>query len=248
MKRIANNSFSSGERQLVYDAFIPPSPVGSVVCIHGGGWISGDKSDMCDVAMMLADQGFAAFCPQYSLAPLHSYPTAIEDIRAFISHLRTHAGDLGINPNRIATFGNSAGGYLSLSAAVSPEAAARANVCADVCGLTDLTQPQVQHPPISWDFIGQYMRVPYEGNEEIWIAASPLYQVDKNTAPTVIFHGDQDDIVPAEQSRKLHDALTLNGVPTALHVLPSEGHSFTLSAFELILDQSMNFFREHFAT
>lgn len=247
MKRIVNDTYVRDKTALEFDAFIPDSPVGSVVCIHGGGWISGDKSEMCDVALMFADRGFAAFCPQYSLAPLHPYPEAIEDIRAFIAHLRRSASELGIDPDRIATFGNSAGGYLSLTAAVAKDLESRANVCADVCGLTDLTQPQAQHPPISWDFIGQYIGVPYEGNEDLWIAASPLYQVDKDTAPTIIFHGDKDDIVWPEQSKKLYDVLNLNGVDSELHLLEGEGHSFTIGAFDEILSRSAEFFLKRFS-
>lgn len=247
MKRLLDETFATAGGDLEFDAYLPNDPIGSVICIHGGGWISGDKSEMCDVAAMFADRGFGAFCPQYRLAPLHPYPAAVEDIRAFVKFLRENAERFGVKPNKIATFGNSAGGYLSVMAAVSPDPSSRANVCADVCGLTDLTYPQRQHPPISWDFIGQYMRVPYEGNEEVWVAASPVYQVDSNAAPTIIFHGDEDDIVWPEQSKKLHEAFQINNVESQLHLLPGEGHSFTLRAFEEILDRSSEFFKEHFA-
>lgn len=246
MKKLLNESFTTADGDLEFDAYLPDDPIGSVICIHGGGWISGDKSEMRDVAAIFAHKGLAAFCPQYRLAPLHPYPAAVKDVRAFVKHLRENAEGFGVKPHKIAAFGNSAGGYLCAMSAVSPDPSSRPNVCADVCGLADLTRPQQQHPSIAWDFIGQYMRVPYDGNEEIWIAASPVYLVDAGTAPTIIFHGDQDDIVWPEQSKKLHEAFQINNVESRLHLLPNEGHSFTLPAFEEILDRSSQFFQEHF--
>lgn len=222
----------------------------AVVCIHGGGWISGDKADTHPVAQFFAENGFAAFCPQYRLAPLHTYPAAVEDCQAFVAYLRANANDLQIHPEKIGAIGNSAGGYFAVMLAVRDAfitgVHTRVNAAVDICGLTDLTHPNEKHPKISLDFISQYMGKPFEGNEELWLEASPLYHVDENASPLLIFHGMQDDVVLPEQSIRLHKALTSYGVKAELVIFENEWHSFSLETFEKILQRSLDFFSEVF--
>lgn len=237
---------------LLYDLFMPAtgSNVPAVICIHGGGWISGDRSEMHPVAQRFAENGFAAICAGYRLAPLHPYPAAIEDCQNLVVHLRQNASNLGILTNSIAAFGNSAGGFLAACLAVRDrpaEFSSRVDAAVDICGLTDLTEPQKQHPDISWDFINQFMGVKYEADSAKWIEASPVYHVDELTAPMLIMHGDEDDIVWIEQSKKLFTALQQHGVPSRFEILSGEGHSFSIHAFERILNESYEFFRECFS-
>ena len=91
-----------GSAGLRYDAVLSDKgPAPAIVCIHGGGWVSGDRSDMHEVAQYFAEKGFAAFCPQYRLAPLYSYPAPIEDIESFIKYLRENSEKLDILPESI---------------------------------------------------------------------------------------------------------------------------------------------------
>jgi acetyl esterase/lipase len=249
--QVVGESYASSDgTQLLFDVFLPPAtPVhAALICIHGGGWISGEREDVHEVARWFAEQGYAAFCPEYRLAPLHPYPAAVDDCRAFVRHLRANADDLGIEPGKIASIGNSAGGYLSTMLAVTDDAvghvSSRVNVAADICGLTDLTHPADQHPMIAWDFIGQFVGVPFEGNESTWASASPLLHVSAAAAPVTIFHGEADDIVWPAQSRRLHESLAASGVRCEIDVIPSEGHSFSHDAFIHIMRSSERFFRE----
>jgi acetyl esterase/lipase len=223
---------------LRYDAFLSPSPRAAVVCIHGGGWVSGDRSDYHDIAEFFAANGFNAYCPQYRLAPLYPFPAAVDDCRAFVAFLR--AG--GESP--LAAFGNSAGGHLSSMLAMSPNVEERVDAAVDVCGLADLTNPETGHPMIAWDFIGQFMGTAFQGNEALWIQASPIYQITPQTAPLLIFHGTNDDIVWKAQSEKLYDALSAQGLQAKLTLLENEGHSFTPEGFQRILEESIAFFEE----
>src|SRR5688572_30203605 len=158
-----------GSAGLRYDAVLQEGkPAPAIVCIHGGGWVSGDRSDMHEVAQYFAEKGFAAFCPQYRLAPLYSYPAPIEDIESFIKYLRENSEKLDILSESIGVIGNSAGGYLAAMAGLTTDTAAKANAVVDICGLTDLTNYRVSHPPISWDFLSQYLSgAPNE--DPIWI-------------------------------------------------------------------------------
>jgi acetyl esterase/lipase len=236
---------SAGSAALRYDAILSDGdPVPAIVCIHGGGWVSGDSSDMHDVARFFAANGYAAFCPQYRLAPLYPYPAAVEDIEMFVGYLRDKANSLRILPGSIGAIGNSAGGHLASMAGLATDGEKRANAVVDVCGLTDLTNMKENHPPISWDFMGQFMAgIP--ADDPRWIEASPLYKLMTGAPPFLVIHGEQDDVVYVDQSRKFHDALQQAGAEASLHLLPGQGHSFTEPGFKEILDKSLAFFETH---
>ena len=234
-----------GSAGLRYDAVLSDKgPAPAIVCIHGGGWVSGDRSDMHEVAQYFAEQGFAAFCPQYRLAPLYTYPAPIEDIETFIKYLRENSEKLGILPDSIGVIGNSAGGYLAAMAGLTSDLQAKASAVVDICGLTDLTNYRESHPPISWDFLSQYLSG--AGPEDPrWIEASPLFRVSPDAPPFLVFHGEDDDVVYVDQSVRLVEALKNAGVSVDFERLPGEGHSFTMPAFTKILDKSTEFFRSN---
>jgi acetyl esterase/lipase len=236
----------AGGHKLHYDLFRPQgdATLPLVVCVHGGGWISGDKCDMHELARILVKNGFATACVQYRLAPLHPFPAPVEDVRAFVRHAREHAGPLGIDPGRIASLGISAGGHLAQMIGVGPDES-RVNAVVNICGISDVTDPRAKHYPISWSFLDQFMGgLPFEGNEEAFRAASPVHQVDEGAAPALLIHGEDDDIVPVEQSRTLADALRQRNVPVRLEVFPGEGHGFSLDAWPRIEALSLEFLAE----
>lgn len=218
---------------LRYDLFRPPGEAAAplVVCIHGGGWISGEKEDMHEVAVRLAERGYAAACIQYRLAPLHPFPAAVEDVWAFVTFARSEADNLGVDPDRFASIGISAGGHLAAMAGLSKFPDSRVQAVVDICGITDLTDPHGQHFPVSLGFLEQFMGVPFAENPELYRLASPLYQVFETPPPFFIAHGEADDIVPVGQSTALHEALQAAGGTSECHLLPNEGHGFTLEAW-----------------
>jgi acetyl esterase/lipase len=234
---------SAGSTSLRYDAVLTDGdPVPAIICIHGGGWVSGDSADMHDVAKYFTEQGFAAFCPQYRLAPLYPYPAAVEDIEQFVGYLREKADSLRILPDSIGAIGNSAGGHLASMVGLSGDARTRANAVVDICGLTDLTNMKENHPPISWDFMGQFM-AGIAADDRRWIEASPIYRVSSDAPPFLIFHGEEDDVVYLDQSERFHRALKEAGVRANIEKLAGQGHSFTPDAFKQIMERSAEFFK-----
>lgn len=189
---------------------------------------------MRDVALGLAEKGFAAACVGYRLAPLHSYPAAIEDCQEFVRYARTHSGELSVDPLRIASLGNSAGGYLAAMLGLADVSDSRVNAVVDICGISDLTKPREQHFPISWGFLEEFMGLPYEGNEWTYHEASPISRVTKDAPPFLLVHGESDDVVPVAQSHALAELLDDQQVRFELHTLPGEYHSFTFPAWQRI--------------
>jgi acetyl esterase/lipase len=214
--------------QLRFDMFRPNTDVvlPLVICIHGGGWISGDKESYRDVALGLVQAGFAAAIPQYRLAPLHPYPAAIEDIRTFVAFCRENAANWHVDPSKLASLGNSAGGYLAAMVGVGPSGY-RVNAVVDICGITDLRDPRETHFPISWSFIEQFLPDTYEGNEAVFEGASPVCLVNSECPPFLVFHGEADDVVPVSQSEQLVQALRSKGVKVDYHPFPNEDHGFS---------------------
>lgn len=219
-----------GGLPLTYDLIRPETGVlPLVVFIHGGGWISGDKTMYRDEAVWLAERGYACACISYRLAPLHPYPAAVEDVQAFVRHARATAEDLQIDPSRIASFGNSAGGHLASMLGVL--LAERVNAVVDISGIADLSDPTDAHLPIAMAFLEQFMGCPFAGNEALWGEASPIKHVDEHACPFLIMHGDADDVVPFAQSEAFSAALAKAGVLQELVRMSGEGHSFTWEAW-----------------
>ena len=120
-------------------------PVAAIVYFHGGGWVLGSHHTHTPVARALcAGTEVAVLNVNYRLAPEDVFPTAVDDAVAAFRWLHNSAAELGIDPNRIAVAGDSAGG--NLSAVVSQELARRGGpvpaMQALLVPVTDLTLPR----------------------------------------------------------------------------------------------------------
>lgn len=194
-----------------------------------------------------AEQGFAAASIDYRLAPLYPFPAAIEDMQEFIRFAKANHASLGINPNKIAAIGNSAGGHLAAMAGVGFGDGPRVDAVVDICGLTDMRNPGETQFPISMSFIEQFLGGPYIGRETVYESASPIVHVTGSRCPFLIFHGVEDDVVPVDQSRRLCEALKGNGGAATLVELAGEGHSFSFEAWDRIRSESVAFLKKVFA-
>ncbi len=232
---------------LRYDLFRPDTQdvLPLVVCIHGGGWISGCKEDARDFAIGLAKQGFAAACPSYRLAPLHPFPAAIDDVRAFVRFVRNESERWMVDPMRMGSVGLSAGGHLSAMLGLSTDPLEQVQAVVDISGLTDLTRPVEQHFLIAHGFLEQFMACPYEGNEKAWELASPLWQLREGLPPFYVIHGVDDDVVPVSQSDVFVAALKRLGTAVEYLRVPGEDHNYSNGSFGQIERGYSSFFREH---
>ncbi len=237
---------SHGGVDLRYDLFRPDSPetLPLIICIHGGGWISGCKEDYRELGLDLCRAGLAAAIPQYRLAPLHPFPAAVDDIAEFVRFCRGMAGEWNISPDRIGSFGNSAGGHLAAMAGLQSEPASNVNAVVDVCGLTDLRNPRDTHLPISWSFIEQFLPMDYAGHEATFEAASPICRVFPGAPPFLVIHGEEDDIVPVSQSDAFVGTLKEKGVPVEYHRYPGEDHGFSNGSWPLIEATAVRFLKD----
>ena len=95
----------------------------AILIIHGGGWNAGSKNDIVYRALMVdyAMKGYVVANMNYRLLREAPFPACIEDVRCAIRWMKANADKLGIDPNRIGTYGHSAGGHLSLMAGLAAE-------------------------------------------------------------------------------------------------------------------------------
>jgi len=104
-----------GDRKLLADIFVPrdkPGPLPTIVVVHGGGWLNGDKTKFRALALGLAAKGYVTAAIEYRLAGEAKFPAGIQDCNAAVRFLRANGKAFKVDPKRIGAVGGSAGGHL----------------------------------------------------------------------------------------------------------------------------------------
>ena len=236
---------------LLYDFFRPNSKdeLPLVVFLHGGGWISGDRQMYRDEAIWLTSRGYACALIDYRLAPLSPFPAAVQDAQSFVRFIRSRSSELGVLPDKVVAFGNSAGGHLAamlglchetFGAPNNPEEHLVNGVIA-LSAITDIRDPSESQFDISLSFVEGFMGGPWKGREDLYESASPVAHVNDDVCPFLIVHGSKDDIVPPSQSSGLHAALLAVGCESRLILLEGEEHSYSPTGWQAIRDAYIEF-------
>jgi acetyl esterase/lipase len=204
----------------------------AIVFIHGGGWTEGSRQRGLPSLIHFVKKGYVAASIEYRLSGEAIFPAQIEDVRAAIAYIRTHASDLGVDPHRIAVWGQSAGGHLAALAGTSLKGAARPDAVIDWNGPTDFLEPRElarlekrkadqKQPTFAME---RLLGGPVNERRELAAAANPIRWVTPDDPPFLILHGSADEEVSITQSELLRDALANAGVEVTLEVFPGEGH------------------------
>jgi acetyl esterase/lipase len=225
----------------------PPYPV--LVIIHGGGWTVGDKRGELPVAAIpgFLDLGFAVASINYRLAPDAVFPAQLLDAKAAIRYLRNQAAVYGLDPERIAVMGESAGAHLAAllgttqgraefddPALGNPDVSSDVQAVVDFYGPADLTTSDTQralNPPCPAEpdpNITLLLGASPTEAPDLAAAASPityLHPPGQDVPPFFIAHGDADCVVPYQQSAELHDAIqAVAPGRSQLIIVPDSGH------------------------
>jgi acetyl esterase/lipase len=212
-------------------------PAPAVVFVHGGAWLHGDPSQAAGNALHFARRGIATVSISYRLAPAHRFPAPVDDVRRGLRWVRAHAAELGVDPQRIALLGLSAGAHLTMMAHVAralPELtpdlpAELAGVAEDVravivhYGPFDLTRSRPF--PDGIDPAGELLGP--RRSDERWVhLASPVRHAAHVSAPVLLIHGTKDTVVSYRESVRMHEALTAAGKPAEILLLEGAPHAF----------------------
>jgi acetyl esterase/lipase len=110
-----------GGHPLLADLYLPESKsslVPAVLWLHGGGWKFGDRKQAPDLSRHFASRGIAMASIDYRLTGEAIFPAQIHDVKTAIRWLKAVAPTYGIDPDRVALWGSSAGGHLAALAAL----------------------------------------------------------------------------------------------------------------------------------
>lgn len=230
----------AGDHELKLDLYLPPnaSRPPLVVWVHGGGWRAGSKDNM--PGGFLLARGYAVASISYRLSNVAQFPAQIEDCKAAIRWLRAHATQYGYDASRIGVWGASAGGHLVALLGTSGgvkdletqhghmDQSSRVQAVVDYYGPTDFTQMSKFPSKIDHDAPNSPEALliggPVQQNKDKAARANPITYVTKDDPPFLIVHGDQDPLVPLNQSELLEAALKKAGVPVQLVVIKGGGH------------------------
>jgi len=233
---------------LLGDLYLPKglAKAPALVGLHGGGWQIGDRRFYTHWGNYFARKGYAVFAIEYRLMKpgVKTWPGAVYDVKAAVQFLRAEAAEFGLDGERIALIGDSAGAHLSALLALAGReplfsnqyladrhAATSAEVKAVVgfYGVYDMLA-QWEHDQITRprdQITEKLLGGPPMLSRKVYFEASPLSYatVDKNGTRFLLVYGREDDIVdPISQSEKFLTALKQAGFYARQIVVPGAGH------------------------
>jgi acetyl esterase/lipase len=242
---------------LTYDVIQPGKPNGAgILFMNSGGWFSRHFDPAAAVNSAtgrllnlnnVVDAGFTLFIVRHGSAPLFKVPEAVADVKRATRHIKLNAKAYGVDNERLGVFGGSAGGHLSLMLgndsdtgdADSDDAILKQDnrvACVvayfppvDIRGLTG---PNERFPALDFD-------------PELAKDISPILHVSKDDPPTLMIHGDKDELVPLNHSERILAAYEEVGVKTNLVVVEGAGHGFRGEHADEASEALLAWFEEH---
>lgn len=210
-----------------------PSP--AILLIHGGSWKGhGPRWTMDTLAKKLSKRGYVVVNATYRGLPESRYPAPLEDLQEAIRWMRAHAMTYGIDPDRIATFGYSAGGHLAALVALkdgNPQ-----KVRAVVAGGAPFDLSLYPGGDIVPAFLGGHRsEIP-----SVFRDASPVTHVDDSSPPMFIYHADKDTLVPPEHAIHMRDAYPPGRRPD-IHWLTGQTHVSGFLTSGATVDRAIDF-------
>jgi acetyl esterase/lipase len=207
-----------------------PSP--TLMYIHGGGWIIGNKAGANTMLLPYIQLGWNVINVEYRLGGVSLAPAAVQDVRCALRWMIRNAKAYNIDPSRIVVSGHSSGGHLALMTGMLPQDSELDSACpgdeplkvaaiVDWYGIADvndiLSGPHLETYAGAW--IGAQPL-----KEQLAKSVSPMTYVKPGLPPIIMIHGDQDPTVPYSQSVALSAALQKAGVPNQLVTIPHGKH------------------------
>lgn len=228
---LSNVSYGGDPAQIM-DVYLPAGRTTDSTCtiviVHGGAWVSGDKSDfsgyISKVQQLFPGYAIANINYRLATAATNHFPTQENDMKAALDFLVQQSVDYHIS-EKFVLLGASAGGHMALLQAYK-YASPSVEAVVDFFGPADMTGLYEFYPEGSINRTGIQilMNGTPSDNATLYTQSSPIHFVSTQSAPTIIFHGTADDVVPVEQSEHLSEELTQAGVNNQLVTYPNVGH------------------------
>ena len=218
----------------------------AVVAIHGGAWRAGSADGFFAHARYFAARGAVGFSVDYRLLRPEGPTVAdcLADCKSAIRYIRAHAADLGVDPNRIAVLGDSAGGHLAAALAVVPgfddpaddlSVSAVPNATIPCNPIVDMTEPTwiafvIGGRALEKNAPPEALR-PTDAQSDLARRLSPLLQVRAGAPPALIMHGLDDGVVSPDQARHFAEAMQKVGSRCDLVLIEGARHAFIVPKY-----------------
>ena len=262
-----------GDREIKLNLFLPVKDGQTLkgepllIFLDSGCWYSGEPGDGGLWRSIGAiERGFAIASVSHRPINEAKFPAQMEDVRAAVRFLRKHASEYGYDPERFAVAGYSSGGNLSLTLGISDEksifnvgdnldVSGQVQRVIDYYGPADLAfvfeRYSKQAIDCIYDAFGFDRKLVDKSNEEYYANVqelakkySPITYVDENFAPTLIFQGTEDPLVPLSQSALMFEALRVAGVRSQLIVGDGGVHDpRTVTSINMAIREIFEFLR-----
>jgi acetyl esterase/lipase len=226
---------------LTFDVLKPKANANgaAVIFMVSGGWVSNYSPPQRTAEQFkdLLNKGFTVIPVRHGSSPKYLIPEIVADVRRAVRYIRFNAKQWGVDANRLGVFGGSAGGHLSLvlgTASDNGEPAAKEEFLKE----SDRVAAVVAYfPPVDLRPLARGLNAQKDGgvldrfpalNFEKEKAAdySPIVHVSADDPPTLLIHGDKDDLVPIKNSQVIHEAFQKQNVKTDFITIPGGGHGF----------------------
>ena len=228
---------TAGEAKLKLWIFSPQEPKSSggkkpaVVFFFGGGWRSGNPAQFAPQCRYLASRGVVAVTADYRVSTRHGTKATacVEDGKSAVRWMRANAERLGVDPNKIAAGGGSAGGHVAAAVGTVPGFEAKGE------DHTVSSRPDALllfNPAVLLASVPEYKFPPEKdasrreraGTDPMKI--SPYHHLAKEAPPTLIFHGKKDDAVDFRTVRLYEKQAKKLGALCKLHAFEDMPHGF----------------------
>ena len=215
-----------------------PTGCPTLLQVHGGGWVIGDKREQGRPLMLaLAARGWVCFAPNYRLSPRATFPDHLVDVKRALAWVREHGAEYGADPGFLVLTGGSAGGHLVALAALTANdptyqpgfehVDTRVQGCVPYYGVYDLAgETGTRAAEIRAKRLLE--RVVFKTRDRTaFREASPLSHVRADAPPFFVIHGRNDTLVPVEEARLFVERLrAVSDAPVAYLELPGTQHAF----------------------
>lgn len=249
---ILNVSYGTHQRQ-AYDIYLPQNrdtTTPLIVMIHGGAWKAGQKEDLNSYFNLIKSKWpqTAIVNMNYRLASntenIH-HNQIIDDINSLINHLKDKKQFYGVS-SKIGMMGASAGGQLAMIYAYKYNSSIKC--VGNIFGPGIINDWSWYNSTNLWlggytgNILAEYVGQPWDSLA--YKAVSPYWQVKSTSAPTIIFHGNLDPIVPVYQSQWLNGKLNTLGVSHQYHEYIAF-HSFDNTQSDDVMNKLVAFFKTY---
>ena len=215
-----------GDTDLKLHVFDPPGVEAgdertAIVFFFGGGWNGGSPEQFYPHCAYLASRGVVAMSAEYRVKSRNGTTPAecVKDGKSAIRWIRSHAAELGIDPEKIVAGGGSAGGHVAAAAATTKVF----NESGDDDSISPVPAALVLFNPVFDNGPGGYG---YKRVKEYWKDISPMHNISKTTPPTVVFLGTKDHLIPVKTAEEFKRLMEAKGRRCDVHFYEGQKHGF----------------------